>query len=153
MEEAAVITKPLSPLERIWLGAIGLYLLILFPLFTIIQPISVRYAVSRADVSVLDPLEIQDAFRLVDTDTGVRAVLSILAIWTGISVCKARLAPLKMMIWCLIVLIAYNVSFYPLMRLLANGSIAELVTGMAWRFLSIPVVFAAISTVYFRNRV
>jgi hypothetical protein len=58
-----------------------------------------------------------------------------------------------MMIWCLIVLIAYNVSFYPLMRLLANGSIAELVTGMAWRFLSIPVVFAAISTVYFRNRV
>jgi len=151
-EETIPITKPVPLYQRVWLSVIGIYLFIVFPLVTLIQPISVRLAVSRSGIPADIPF-IRDAFRLIDTDTVFRVVLSIFTIWTGMSMWRHRWRTVPAMNGCLLVLIAYNVLFYPLMQLTADGSITESVVGVLQRLLHTPVLFAGISYLYFRNRV
>ena len=150
-EETLAMGRPVTRLQRVWLIMICAYFLLVFPLITIIQPISVRIAVNRSGVPADSP-EIRQAFRVVDTDTVVRIVLSILTIWTGISMWTRRWRVLPVMKSCLMILIAYNICFHPFLSLIAGGSIGALVAGMLQRLFHTPVLLAGISYIYFRNR-
>jgi len=49
-EETLAMGRPVTRLQRVWLIMICAYFLLVFPLITIIQPISVRIAVNRSGV-------------------------------------------------------------------------------------------------------
>src|SRR5262245_19993490 len=149
--EELPMSRPVTRLQRLWLIMISAYFLLVFPLVTIIQPISVRMAINRSGVPA-DAPEIRQAVRVLYTDTFIRLVLSIFTIWTGILMWTRRWRVLLVMKWCLMLLIAYNTSFYPFLSLINGGSIGVLVSGMLQRVFHTPVLFAGISYIYFRNR-
>ena len=126
------------------------YMLIVFPIFTILTPIGVFLAIRRSGVAMEDPL-VRHAIRAIEVETVLRVFLSVYTMYAGLKLWQMSRNALQTVQSCLIVLLVYQVSFSATTRLVFGRTLQEAALTFLFNFLSTPAIFIIISYLYLRR--